>query len=51
MQKYPMIYIRMGEAGMMTLPFYRDQIMAGIGAGSECFLCSPYAELVRPTPI
>jgi len=27
MQKYPMIYIRMGEAGMMTLPFYRDQIM------------------------
>jgi hypothetical protein len=26
--KYPMIYIRMGEAGAMTLPFYRDQIMA-----------------------
>jgi hypothetical protein len=25
--KYPMIYIRMGEAGTMTLPFYRDQIM------------------------
>ncbi len=26
--KYPMIYIRLGEAGAMTLPFYRDQIMA-----------------------
>ncbi len=29
MRKYPMIYVRMGEAGAMTLPFYRDQIMAG----------------------
>ena len=29
MQKYPMIYIRMGEAGTTTLPFYHDQIMAG----------------------
>jgi hypothetical protein len=27
MHKYPMIYIRMGEAGTMTLPFYRDQVM------------------------
>ena len=35
----PIIYIRMGEAGMMTLPFYRDQIMGKeIRAGSECFV-------------
>jgi hypothetical protein len=28
MRSYPMIYVRMGEAGAMTLPFYRDQIVA-----------------------
>jgi hypothetical protein len=28
MHKYPMIYVRLGEAGTMTLPFYRDQVMA-----------------------
>ena len=28
MHKYAMIYIRLGEAGTTTLPFYRDQIMA-----------------------
>jgi hypothetical protein len=28
MHKYPMIYVRMGEAGTLTLPFYRDQLMA-----------------------
>jgi hypothetical protein len=27
MHKYPIIYIRMGEAGATTLPFYRDQLM------------------------
>jgi hypothetical protein len=26
-RKYPMIYVRMGEAGTMALPFYRDQFM------------------------
>ena len=33
--KYPVIYIRLGEAGAMTLPFYRDQIMAGEIRGWE----------------
>ncbi len=28
-RNYPMIYVRMGEAGTMTLSFYRDQVMAG----------------------
>jgi hypothetical protein len=28
MHSYPLIYVRMGEAGNMTLPFYRDQVMA-----------------------
>ena len=28
MHKYAMIYVRLGEAGTTTLPFYRDQIMA-----------------------
>jgi hypothetical protein len=27
MRAYPMIYIRLGEAGATTLPFYRDQVM------------------------
>jgi hypothetical protein len=29
MHKYPMIYVRMGEAGTTTLAFYREQLMAG----------------------
>jgi hypothetical protein len=28
MHKYPMIYVRMGEAGTAMLSFYRDQVMA-----------------------
>jgi hypothetical protein len=28
MHKYAMIYVRLGDAGATTLPFYRDQIMA-----------------------
>jgi hypothetical protein len=28
MHKYPMIYVRMGEASATTLSFYRDQVMA-----------------------
>jgi hypothetical protein len=35
MHKYAMIYVRLGDAGATTLPFYRDQIMANEIKGWE----------------
>ena len=49
--KYPMIYIRLGEAGAMTLPFYRDQIMAREMRGWERLPPhSLYAEIGEADP-